>query len=154
MEFQGAIPRTVHWTLEQCREFCGGAFLTHGLVTAELGDLDLCCCGVVEIAKTALERHEEILDVGKGRHSPLYSDLNSCELGKDWGGPAAGGMEDGPGVEAVVVAVRQVDFGGNKCVSSLTAAMMVEALEETRWEGDVHQRLEPRRGPRTTSWPN
>ncbi|OSX56531.1 hypothetical protein POSPLADRAFT_1160116, partial [Postia placenta MAD-698-R-SB12] len=68
--------------------------------------------------------------------------------------PVAGRTEDSPGVEAVVVAIHQVDFEGSECVSSLTAAMAVEAMEEVwRWS-DICQRLKMRRGPQTTSWPN
>ncbi|OSX60633.1 hypothetical protein POSPLADRAFT_1148678, partial [Postia placenta MAD-698-R-SB12] len=47
---------------------------------------------------------------------------------------AAGGTEDGPGAEAVVVVVRWSDFVGSECVSGLSAETAVKAPEEVwRW---------------------
>lgn len=58
-----------------------------------------------------------------------------------------GGTENGPGVEAMVVAVHRSDFVGSKCVSGLLVATAVKALEEAQRWGDVHQGLLTRRGP-------
>ncbi|EED80287.1 predicted protein [Postia placenta Mad-698-R] len=49
----------------------------------------------------------------------------------------AGGIENGPGMEVVVVAVHRADFGGNECMSGLAAAMTLEMLEEAWWGGDI-----------------
>ncbi|EED84940.1 predicted protein [Postia placenta Mad-698-R] len=48
---------------------------------------------------------------------------------------AAGGTEDGAGVEAAVVSLRWSDFEGSECASGLTAATAVKALEEAQRRG-------------------
>lgn len=63
-------------------------------------------------------------------------------------------MEDGPGVEAAVVAVRWVDFGGSECASGLVAATTMEMLEKARRWSDVQKGLESRRRLLMMSWPN
>ncbi|OSX61445.1 hypothetical protein POSPLADRAFT_1145291, partial [Postia placenta MAD-698-R-SB12] len=129
------IPRTVCWTLEQCREFRSGTFFTQGFVTAELGELNLCRGGIIKIAKTAFECCEEIFESCKGCHTPLHPNRSPCQEGSlGMILLVAGGTEDGPGV---VVTVCQANFGRNKCLSSLTVAMVVEATEEVQWRGDV-----------------
>ncbi|KAF9796807.1 hypothetical protein IEO21_10950 [Rhodonia placenta] len=54
-ELQVIIPGSVCQTLEQCGEFRGGAFLTHGFVSAELSKLYLCCGLIVEVAEAGPE---------------------------------------------------------------------------------------------------
>ncbi|OSX61461.1 hypothetical protein POSPLADRAFT_1144611 [Postia placenta MAD-698-R-SB12] len=51
--------------------------------------------------------------------------------------PAMRGTEDCPRAKATIVTVHQANFKRSKCLSSLAAAMVVEATEEVgRW-GDV-----------------
>ncbi|KAF9797626.1 hypothetical protein IEO21_10844 [Rhodonia placenta] len=61
---------------------------------------------------------------------------------------ATGGTEDGPGAEAVVVAVRRADFKGSACTSGLVAVTTIQALKEARGRCYVGQGLEAQRGSR------
>ncbi|KAF9811027.1 hypothetical protein IEO21_06693 [Rhodonia placenta] len=63
-------------------------------------------------------------------------------------------MEDGPGAEAVVVAVHQVDFGGNECASGLAVATVVQVLKEVRGQCHIRQRLLMWRGVQPVMRPN
>ncbi|KAF9800262.1 hypothetical protein IEO21_10401 [Rhodonia placenta] len=168
-EFQGTIPGTVSRTLEQCGEFrgelgelylCGGGVIEIAEVGFEgrekgrfiskwgLCSLDLNLDGH-KLGKDRVAQNEQLQDetvalddcfsVVLKREEVFQCLLIGRRCWKEhyrWGG-----MENGPGAEAVVVAVRRADFGGSECASGLAAATTIQALKEARGRCHVQQGL-------------